>query len=128
VEEYEIRFMELVKYVSFMDIDQCQAYHFVYGLNLKIRPMVWMWKPLSMVEAVESAFYEEEHMSLNIGMRSTIPQHPGFMGNTPRTFSKGGNSRPPLYDNRVAPRVVATSFSMSSSETSHSSLGIQASP
>ena len=40
VEEYEIRFMELVKYVSYMDNDQCQAECFVYGLNPKIRVMV----------------------------------------------------------------------------------------
>jgi hypothetical protein len=47
VEEYEIRFMELVKYVSYMDNDQRQAEHFVYGLNPKIRAMVRMWKPSS---------------------------------------------------------------------------------
>jgi hypothetical protein len=40
VEEYEIRFMELVKYVSYMDNDQRQAERFVYGLNPKIRAMV----------------------------------------------------------------------------------------
>ena len=47
VEEYEIRFMELVKYVSYMDNDQRQAERFVYGLNPKIRAMVRMWKPSS---------------------------------------------------------------------------------
>ena len=36
VEEYEIRFMELVKYVSYMDNDQRQAKCFVYGLNPKM--------------------------------------------------------------------------------------------
>jgi hypothetical protein len=61
---------------------------FVYGLNPKIRAMVRMWKPSSVAEAVESAHYAEEHMSLNGGMRSTIPQHPGFMGKAPRTFSQ----------------------------------------
>jgi hypothetical protein len=43
--EYDIWFMELVKYVSYMDIDQQQEEHFVYGLNPKIRAMVRMWKP-----------------------------------------------------------------------------------
>jgi hypothetical protein len=45
VEEYEIRFMELVKYVSYMDSDQRQAERFIYGLNPRIRAMVRMWKP-----------------------------------------------------------------------------------
>jgi hypothetical protein len=40
VEEYEIRFMELVKYVSYIDIDQRQEKCFIYGLNLNIRAMV----------------------------------------------------------------------------------------
>jgi hypothetical protein len=42
VEEYEIRFMELVKYVPYMDNDQREAERFVYGLNPKIRAMVRM--------------------------------------------------------------------------------------
>jgi hypothetical protein len=33
VEEYEIRFMELVKYVSYMDINQHQVNHFVYRIE-----------------------------------------------------------------------------------------------
>ena len=68
IEEYEIRFMELVKYVSYMDNDQRQAEHFIYGLNLKIRAMVQMWKPSSVAEAVKNAHSTEEHMSLNGGM------------------------------------------------------------
>jgi hypothetical protein len=80
---YEIRFMELVKYVSYMDIDQQQAKHFVYGLNPRIRAMVRIWKPSLVAEEVENSHYAEEHMSLNKGMRSTIPQHPGFMGKAP---------------------------------------------
>jgi hypothetical protein len=69
VEEYEIRFMELVKYVSYMDNDQRQAERFVYGLNPKIRAMVRMWKPSSVAEAVENARYAEEHMKLTGGTR-----------------------------------------------------------
>jgi hypothetical protein len=93
VEEYEIRFMELVKYVSYMDNDQRQAECFVYGLNPKVRAMVRMWKPSSVAEAVENERYTEEHMSLNKDMRSTFPHHPGFVGKAPRTFSRGGSSR-----------------------------------
>jgi hypothetical protein len=92
----------------------------VYGLNPKIRAMVWMWKPSSVAEAVENARYVEEHMSLNGGMRSTIPQHPGFVGKAPRNFSRGGSSRPPPYGNRVTPRAVTTGISMAVSATSHS--------
>jgi hypothetical protein len=108
VEEYEIRFMELVKYVSYMDIKQRKAEHFLHGLNPKIRAMVHIWKPLSVVEVVENAHYAEEHMRLNEGMRSTFPQHPRFMGKAPRTFSMGGSSRTPLYGNRVTPKTITT--------------------
>jgi hypothetical protein len=121
MEEYEIRFMELVKYVSYMDTNQRQEENFVYGLNPNIRAMVRMWKPSSVSEAVENSHYAEEHMSLNRGMRSSIPQHPRFVGKAPRTFSRGGSSRPPPYGNRVTPRAVTTSISMVVSEASHSS-------
>jgi hypothetical protein len=128
MEEYEIKFMELVKYVSYMDTDQRWEKHFVYGLNPKIRAMVRMWKPSSVVEAVENARYAEENMSLNRGMRSTFPQHPRFVGKAPRTFSRGGSSRPPPYGNRVTPREVSIGISMAMSATSHSSPMTQASP
>jgi hypothetical protein len=88
--------------------------------------MVCMWKPSSVAEAVENACYAEEHMSLNKGMRSTFPHHPGFVGKAPRTFSRGGSSRPPPYGNRVAPRTLATSISMAASATSYSSPTTQA--
>jgi hypothetical protein len=128
IEEYDIRFMELVKYVSYMDNDQRQAERFVYGLNPKIRAMVRMCKPSSVAKAVENARYVEEHMKLNGGMRSTFPHHPGFVGKAPRTFSRGGRSRPPPYGNRVAPRTVATGNSMAASAASHSSPTTQAGP
>jgi hypothetical protein len=51
----------------------------VYDLNPKIRAMVQMWKPSSVAEVIENIHYTEDNMSLNGGMRSTIPQHPGFM-------------------------------------------------
>ena len=53
---------------------------FVYGLSPKIKAMVRMWKPSSVVEEVENARYVEEHMSLNKGMRSEFSQHIGFVG------------------------------------------------
>jgi hypothetical protein len=128
VEEYEIRFMELVKYVSYMDNDQRQEECFFYGLNPKIRAMVRMWKPSSIAESVENARYVEEHMNLNGGMRPTFLHHPGFVGKAPGTFPRGGGSRPPPYGNRVAPRTVATGISMVASETSRSSPTTQAGP
>jgi hypothetical protein len=72
VEEYEIRFMELVKYVSYMDNDQRQAERFIYGLNPKIRAMVQMWKPSSVAEAVENERYAKEHMNIIGGTRPTF--------------------------------------------------------
>jgi hypothetical protein len=128
VEEYEIRFMELVKYVSYMDNNQRQAEHFVYGLNPKIRVMVRMWKPSSIAEAVENSRYVEEHMSLNGDMRSTFPHHPEFLGKAPKTFSRGGSSKPPPYGNRVAPRTTSTCISMAASAASRSSPTTQTGP
>jgi hypothetical protein len=128
MEDYEIRFMELVKCFSYMDTDQRQEEHFVYGLNSKIRVMVWMWKPSSVAEVVENERYAEEHMRLNKGMRSTFPQHPGFVGKALRTFFRGGSSRFPPYGNRVATRTIYTCISMESSATSHSSPTTQAGP
>jgi hypothetical protein len=120
--------MELVKYVSYMDNDQQQEERFVYGLNLKIRAMVWMWKPSSVAKAVENARYVEEHMNLNGGMRSTFPYRPGFVRKAPRTFPRGGSLRPPPYGNRVAPRTVTAGISMATSATSRSSLTTQTGP
>jgi hypothetical protein len=121
MEEYEIKLMDLVKYVSYKDIDQQLEKCFVYALNHKIRAMVRMWKSSSVAEAIENAHYAEEHMRLNGGMRSTFSQHPGFEGKAPRSFFRGGSSRPPPYGNRVAPRKVATGISMAASATYHSS-------
>jgi hypothetical protein len=120
--------MELVKYVSYMDSDQRQAERFIYGLNPRIRAMVRMWKPSSVAEAVESARYVEEHMNLTGGARSTFPHRPGFVGKTPRTFPRGGGSRPPPYDNRFAPRTVAAGISMATSAASRSTPTVQTRP
>jgi hypothetical protein len=119
--------MELVKYVSYMDNDQRQAERFIYGLNLKIRAMVRMWKPSSVAEAIENARYAEEHMNLTGGARSAFLHHPGFVGKTPKTFPRGGGSRPPPYGNRVVPRTVAAGISMAVSAASRSMPTVQTS-
>jgi hypothetical protein len=128
VEEYEIRFMELVKYVLYMDNDQRQTELFVYGLNLKIRAMVRMWKLSSVAGVVENARYMKEHMNLTGGTRSAFPHHLGFVGKTPKTFPKGGGSRPPPYGNIVLLRTVATGISMAASVASRSSPTVQTDP
>jgi hypothetical protein len=120
--------MELVKYVSYMDNDQRQEEHFVYGLNPKIRAMVWMWKPSLVAEDVENACYVEEHMNLTRGMRLNFLHRPRFVGKASRKFSKEGGSRPPPYGNRFMPRIVATGISMAASAASHSSPTTQAGP
>jgi hypothetical protein len=120
--------MELVKYVSYMDNDQRQAERFVYGLNPKIRAMVWIWKPSSVTEAVENVRYVEEHMNLTGGTRPTFPHRPRFVGKAPRTIPRGGGSRPPPYGNRVMPRTVATGISMATSAASRSSPTTQTGP
>jgi hypothetical protein len=128
VEEYEIRFMELVKYVSYLDTDQRQAECFVYGLNPEIRAMVRMWKPSSVAEAVESVRYAEEHINLTGGTRSAFPHCPGLVGKTLRRFTRGGGSRPPPYGNRNVPRTVAAGISMAASAASRSSPTVQICP
>jgi hypothetical protein len=128
VEEYEIRFMELVKYVLYMDNDQRQAERFVYGLNPKIRSMVQMWKMSSVAKVVENARYVEEHMKLTGGTRSTFLHCPGFVGKALKTFPKGGGSRTPPYGNKFMPRIEAAWISMAVSATSRSSPTVQTCP
>jgi hypothetical protein len=128
VEEYEIGFMELVKYMSYMDNDQRQAECFVYGLNPKIRAMVRMWKPSLVAEVVENVCYAKEHMNLTGGTRPTFLHFPGFVGKAPRTFPRGGGSRPLPYGNRVTPRIVAAWISMAASAASRSSPTVQTGP
>jgi hypothetical protein len=111
-----------------MDNDQRQVEHFIYGLNLKIRAMVPMWKPSSVAEAVENVCYMEEHMKLTGGTRPTFPHCLGFVEKAPRTFPRGGGSRPPPYGNRVAPRIVAIGISMVASAASRSSPTTQTGP
>ena len=87
-----------------------------------------MWKSSSVVEVVENARYAEEHMNLNGGTRPTFPHRLGFVGKAPRTFPRGGGSRPPPYGNRVVPRKVAAGISMVASATSRSSPTTQVGP
>jgi hypothetical protein len=82
---------------------------------------VRMWKLSSIVEAVENVRYVEEHMNLTGGMRPSFPHCPGFVGKAPRTFPRGGGSRPPSYGNKFAPRIVAAGISMAVNATSRSS-------
>jgi hypothetical protein len=82
---------------------------------------VQMWKPSSVAEVVENVCYVEEHMNLTGGTRPSFPHHPGFIGKAPRTFPRGGGSRPPPYGNRVTPRTVAIGISMAVSAASRSS-------
>jgi hypothetical protein len=58
-------------------------------------------------------------MSLNKGMRSTFPHHPGFVEKAPRTFSMGEISRKPPYGNRVSPRTFSTGISVAVIVASH---------
>lgn len=110
VEEYEIRFMELVKYVPYLDTNECQAKRFVYGLNSRIKAMVRMWKPSSIVEVVECARYAEEHLGIKRDVRPTKSLQPGFPGKTPRKFFRGNSSRPPPYGNRFTQEELEQEF------------------
>eukprot|EP00253_Pinus_taeda_P004781 PITA_04781 len=107
VEEYKKRFMELVKYIHYLDSDERQVERFIFGLNPRIRALVSMWKPSSVAEAVECGRYAEEHLGIKRDMRPIGPVQSRFPGKTPRNFFKGGSSRPP-YGYRFTPRNIGT--------------------
>ena len=90
--------------------------------------MVRMWKTSSVAEAVENACYVEEHMNLTGGARPTFAHCPGFVGKAPRTFPRGGGSRPPPYGNRFAPRTEAAGISIAVSAAPRSSPTTQTGP
>jgi hypothetical protein len=89
---------------------------------------VWMWKPSSVAEVVENTRYAKEHMNLTGGTRPTFIHRPRFVGKAPRTFPRGGGSRPPPYGNIVTPRIVATGISMAVSAAYCSSPTAQTGP
>eukprot|EP00253_Pinus_taeda_P015287 PITA_15287 len=107
VEEYEIRFMELVKYIHYLDSDERQFKCFIFGLNPRIRALVSMWKPSSVAEVVECGRYAEEHLGSkkDVGPAELVQSR--FPRKTPQNFFTGCNSRPP-YGNRFASRNVGT--------------------
>eukprot|EP00253_Pinus_taeda_P016359 PITA_16359 len=106
MEEYKIRFMELVKYIHYLDSDERQAERFIFGLNPRIRALVSMWKPSSVAEAVECGRYAEEYLGIKKDMGPIGLVQSGFPGKTPWNFFRGGSSRPP-YDNRSNHRIHA---------------------
>ena len=97
--------MELVKYIPYLDFDERQAEHFIFGLNLRIRALVSMWKPSSVVEAVECGCYAEKHLGIKKDVGPTKPLQSSFLGKTPQNFFRGSSSRPP-YGSRFTPRSV----------------------
>eukprot|EP00253_Pinus_taeda_P035628 PITA_35628 len=105
MEEYEIRFMELVKYIHYLDSDERQAEHFIFELNPRIRALVRIWKPSSVAEAVECGRYAENHLGTKKDVEPAEPLQLGFPGKTPQNFFRGSSSRPP-YGNRFTPRNV----------------------
>lgn len=106
MEEYEIRFIELVKYIHYLDFDELQAERFVYGLNPCIRALIRMWKPSLVAEAVECGRYVEERLRIKRDAGPIESLQPGFPGKTPQNFFRGSSSRPPPYGNRFTPRGV----------------------
>jgi hypothetical protein len=87
VEEYEIRFMELVKYVSYMDNDQRQEEQFVYGLNPKIRAMVRMWKPSSVAGGSGKCTLRGRTYELDRGYKTDIFASPRIRRKGPEDIS-----------------------------------------
>jgi hypothetical protein len=81
--------MELVKYVSYMDNDQRQAERFVYGLNPKIRAMVWMWKPSSVAEASRKCVLRGRTHELNRGYKIDISASPWICRKDPEDIFEG---------------------------------------
>ena len=67
-------------------------------------------------------------MNLNGGMRSTFLHRSGIVEKAPRTFPRGGGSRPPPYGKKITPRIVAAGISMAASAASRSSPTVQTGP
>ena len=107
VEEYEIRFMELVKYINYLDSDEHQAERFIFGLNIHIQALIRMWRPSSVAEAVECGRYAKKDLGIKKDVGPAELPQPGFSGKTPRNFFSRSSSRPP-YGNRFTPRNVGT--------------------
>jgi hypothetical protein len=89
---------------------------------------VQMWKLSSVAEAMENVHYVKEHMNLTRVTRPIFLHRPGFVGKAPRTFPRGGGSRPPPYGNRVMTRIVAVGILMAASATTHSSPTVKRGP
>ena len=75
--------MELVKYIHYLDSDERQAERFIFGLNPRIRALVSMWKPSSVVEVVECGRYAEEHLGIKKDVGLAEPLQSGFPGKIP---------------------------------------------
>ena len=96
-----------MKYIHYVDSDERQAECFIFGLNPRIRALVRMWKPSSIVEAVECGRYAEKHLGIKKDAGPAEPLQSGFSGKTPQNFVRVDSSRPP-YGNRFTPRNVGT--------------------
>jgi hypothetical protein len=65
---------------------------------------------------------------LGWGCKTDISASPGVRRKGPRTFPRGGGSRPPPYGNRFAPRTEAAGISMAASVAPRSSPAKQTGP
>jgi len=95
-----------VKYIHYLDSDECKAERFIFGLNPRIRALVRMWRPSLVAKAVECGCYAEEHLGIKKDVGPTKPLQSGFPRKTPRNFFRGSSSRPPPYGNKFTPRSV----------------------
>ena len=123
VEEYVAIFMEIVKYVPYLDSDDRQVEWFVYGLNYKIRATVWMQKPYLVSMVIESSRYAED-MSYSKGGNKLIGSNQYVIGKDPWLYFIGGQCRPPPYCNRFTLRANTSGNSISQgSSANHGNRG-----
>ena len=109
--------MELVKYVPYLDSDQCQHQHFVYEINPNIQDQVWMWKPTLVSEAIKYAYYTEQMLG-GIPFRSYNTQELGIIVRAPQSYLMGGYVRTPPYRRRSIHRVAAVNLLVENSTLS----------
>ena len=117
-----------VKYGPYLDSYDLQVENFVYGINYTLRVAVWMWNPTSVAMAVEYARYAED-MSETRGGSKLIGSNKYVLRKAPWSYFRGGQYRPPPYDNRFTPRGNTSSHLVlqESSSTQESTVRAQGS-
>ena len=92
--EYEARFMEFLRYDTYMHTKSLKVNKFLYGLNPLLKEKVCILMPTTLHEAMQKAIIAEEEMQVS-KRGDKPPNHivPSFHGKPPRRGNKGINHK-----------------------------------